>query len=229
MNRAVKIVVPDDFPPALTGSVAEAPLKKDGPGARVHRARGGSGSHPDRAYRRRRRRPQHPRPRPLHRPRAGGLPRAAPDLRSGARARTTWIWSLCKARGVTVTNTPGVNANALAEHTIALMLAVTRRIPAMDRDVRAGQWPRGLLTQLEGRPGPRRARRHRQPRGRPRQALRHAHARLNLRRRTKERAAALERAARARRAAPARVRHRQPAPETERGHARAIWARSGWP
>jgi phosphoglycerate dehydrogenase-like enzyme len=31
------------------------------------------------------------------------------------------------------------------------MLAVTRRIPAMDRDVRAGQWPRGLLTQLEGR------------------------------------------------------------------------------
>jgi len=49
------------------------------------------------------------------------------------------------------TNTPGVNAHALAEHTIALMLAVTRRIPAMDRDLRAGQWPRGLLTQLEGR------------------------------------------------------------------------------
>jgi phosphoglycerate dehydrogenase-like enzyme len=57
----------------------------------------------------------------------------------------------CKARGITVTNTPGVNAHALAEHTIALMLAATRRIPAMDRDVRAGQWPRGLLTQLEGR------------------------------------------------------------------------------
>ena len=31
------------------------------------------------------------------------------------------------------------------------MLAVTRRIPAMDRDVRAGQWPRGLLSQLEGK------------------------------------------------------------------------------
>lgn len=27
---AVKIVVPDDFPPALTGSVAEAPLNKLG-------------------------------------------------------------------------------------------------------------------------------------------------------------------------------------------------------
>jgi len=29
-ESAVKIVVPDDFPPALTGSVAEAPLKKMG-------------------------------------------------------------------------------------------------------------------------------------------------------------------------------------------------------
>jgi phosphoglycerate dehydrogenase-like enzyme len=57
----------------------------------------------------------------------------------------------CKARGVTVTNTPGVNAHALAEHTIALMLAVTRRIPTMDRNVRKGQWPRGLLTRLEGK------------------------------------------------------------------------------
>jgi D-3-phosphoglycerate dehydrogenase / 2-oxoglutarate reductase len=43
----------------------------------------------------------------------------------------------CQARGVTVTNTPGVNAHALAEHPLALMLAVTRRIPAKDRDVRA--------------------------------------------------------------------------------------------
>ena len=29
-ESAVKIVVPDDFPPALTGSVAETPLKKMG-------------------------------------------------------------------------------------------------------------------------------------------------------------------------------------------------------
>src|SRR5258706_14605506 len=32
-------------------------------------------------------------------------------------------------RGVTVCNTPGVNAFAVAEHAIALMLAVGRRIP----------------------------------------------------------------------------------------------------
>ena len=56
----------------------------------------------------------------------------------------------CRARGVAVTNTPGVNAHAVAEHTLALMLAVARRIPALDRETRAGQWPRGLLVQLEG-------------------------------------------------------------------------------
>jgi D-3-phosphoglycerate dehydrogenase len=57
----------------------------------------------------------------------------------------------CGARGVTVANTPRVNAHAVAEHTLALMLAVARSIPAMDAAVRAGQWPRRLLTQLEGR------------------------------------------------------------------------------
>jgi len=56
----------------------------------------------------------------------------------------------CRERGVTVANTPGVNANAVAEHTLALMLAVARRIPSMDGAVRAGQWPRALMTQLEG-------------------------------------------------------------------------------
>ena len=53
--------------------------------------------------------------------------------------------------GVTVTNTPGVNAFAVAEHTLAMMLAVARRIPQIDREVRAGNWPRELLTQLHGK------------------------------------------------------------------------------
>lgn len=57
----------------------------------------------------------------------------------------------CRARGIAVTNTPGVNANSVAEHTLALMLAVARQIPAMDRGVRAGQWPRAMLVQLEGK------------------------------------------------------------------------------
>jgi phosphoglycerate dehydrogenase-like enzyme len=53
--------------------------------------------------------------------------------------------------GVTVTNTPGVNADAVAEHTLALMLAVARRIPQIDRQMREGGWPREMLTQLRGK------------------------------------------------------------------------------
>ena len=56
-----------------------------------------------------------------------------------------------KRRGITVSNTAGVNANAVAEHTIALMLTVARRIPKIDREMRTGAWPREMLTQLFGK------------------------------------------------------------------------------
>lgn len=55
------------------------------------------------------------------------------------------------SHGVTVTNTPGVNAHAVAEHALALMLAVARRIPLLDREMRGGAWPRERLTQLLGK------------------------------------------------------------------------------
>ena len=54
-------------------------------------------------------------------------------------------------RGVIVCNTPGANANAVAEHTIALALAVARKIPQIDREMRGGAWPREMLTQLCGK------------------------------------------------------------------------------
>jgi D-3-phosphoglycerate dehydrogenase len=54
-------------------------------------------------------------------------------------------------RGVTVTNTPGVNAFAVAEHAIALMLTVGRKIPRIDREMRGGAWPREMLTQCLGK------------------------------------------------------------------------------
>jgi len=56
-----------------------------------------------------------------------------------------------KARGVRVTNTPGVSAIAVAEHTLALILAVTKQIVTVDRQVRQGQWPRAMVPQLRGR------------------------------------------------------------------------------
>ena len=54
-------------------------------------------------------------------------------------------------RGVTICNTPGVNAFAVAEHAIALMLATARRIPRIDREMREGKWPREQLVQCLGK------------------------------------------------------------------------------
>lgn len=54
-------------------------------------------------------------------------------------------------RNILVTNTPGFGAVAVAEHALALMLAVARHIPLIDREVREAKWPRGLMTQLHGK------------------------------------------------------------------------------
>ncbi|MAF59433.1 MAG: D-glycerate dehydrogenase [Candidatus Pacebacteria bacterium] len=43
-------------------------------------------------------------------------------------------------RGITVTNTPGILTNTVAEHTIALMLSITSRIAEGDRFTRAGKY-----------------------------------------------------------------------------------------
>lgn len=44
------------------------------------------------------------------------------------------------ARGIPVTNTPGANADAVADHALGLMLATLRTIPDGDRRVRQGDW-----------------------------------------------------------------------------------------
>lgn len=44
------------------------------------------------------------------------------------------------ARGIPVTNTPGANADAVADHAVGLMLAALRTIPDGDRRVRDGDW-----------------------------------------------------------------------------------------
>ena len=147
---SLKIVVPDDFPAAFTGSSAEPRLRGLGT-VTVHTERGADQE--------------------AELIRRIGDAEVVVNIRAHARftdrvlagcpsLRLISIWgtgtdnvdlAACRTRGVAVTNTPGVNAHAVAEHTLALMLAVTRRIPAMDRDTRAGQWPRGQLIQLEGR------------------------------------------------------------------------------
>lgn len=61
-----------------------------------------------------------------------------------------------KRRGVTVTNTPGVLTESVAEHTVGLILALARRIVEGDRFMREGRyigWAPMLLlgTELKGR------------------------------------------------------------------------------
>ena len=53
--------------------------------------------------------------------------------------------------GIHVTNTPGVSAVAVAEHTLALMMAVAKRTVQVDQQVRQGTWPRAMVTQLRGK------------------------------------------------------------------------------
>lgn len=45
-----------------------------------------------------------------------------------------------RAGGIAVTHAPGVNNATVADHAIALMLAIARGLPELDRAVKAGQW-----------------------------------------------------------------------------------------
>lgn len=146
----MKIVVPDDFPLILSGTRAEPRLRSLGD-VTIYTDRGANEE-----------------PELIRRIHGADV---VLSLRAYARftkrvldecpsLRMISIWGTgtdnvdldaCRERRITVTNTPGVNANSVAEHTLALMLAVARQIPAMDRGVRAGQWPRALLVQLEGK------------------------------------------------------------------------------
>jgi D-3-phosphoglycerate dehydrogenase len=56
-----------------------------------------------------------------------------------------------KERGIRVTNTPGVAAVAVAEHTLSLIMAVARQTVQVDRQVRGGKWPRAMVSQLHGK------------------------------------------------------------------------------
>lgn len=55
------------------------------------------------------------------------------------------------ARGIAVTVTAGVVTEAVADHTMALLLAVSRRIAALDRRMKAGAWERLAGTDVHGK------------------------------------------------------------------------------
>lgn len=144
------IVVPDDFPSVFEGSAAHERARTLGE-TRVHIERGAE----DEAELVRR----------------IGSARIAINIRAYARftdavfrgcpnLKMVAIWGVgtdnvdlgaAARHGVAVCNTPGANAYAVAEHAIALMFAVARKIPQIDREMRAGTWPRDMLTQFHGK------------------------------------------------------------------------------
>ncbi len=52
-------------------------------------------------------------------------------------------------QGIVVMNTPGGNAVSVAEHTLALLLALARRIPEADASMKRGQWEKKKLQGIE--------------------------------------------------------------------------------
>lgn len=52
-------------------------------------------------------------------------------------------------KGVVVMNTPGGNAISVAEHTLALLLALARRIPQADASMKQGRWEKKKLEGME--------------------------------------------------------------------------------
>lgn len=143
------IVVPDDNPPALAGTSALQRLRGIGevrvydsdatdPGVLTDRLR-----EADVALNIR------------------GRTRFTADVLQGCpRLRLISIWGTgtdnvdlkaAAAHGITVTNTPGANAIAVAEHTLALMLAVVKQLAPADQAIRQGGWPRNLVPQLRGK------------------------------------------------------------------------------
>lgn len=56
-----------------------------------------------------------------------------------------------KELGIAVTNTPGVNSEAVAELSMALILSLVRRVPYLDTQTKANQWIRSTGTELAGK------------------------------------------------------------------------------
>lgn len=56
-----------------------------------------------------------------------------------------------RQRGVVVTNGAGVNAPAVADHAMALLLALVRDIPRADASVRRGEWSKVMRPSVTGK------------------------------------------------------------------------------
>jgi D-3-phosphoglycerate dehydrogenase len=144
-----KIVIPDDFPPVISNTPALETLKSlgevdiytsrpDTQDELIARIRGAHTVVNIRAY----------------------CKFTAEVLSASSGLKHLAVWGTgtdnvdlqaAKALGILVTNTPNTATDSVAEQGLALMLAVARKIPAIDAQVRRGEWVRGMLAQLCGK------------------------------------------------------------------------------
>src|SRR5579863_715868 len=82
------------------------------------------------------------------------LIQGAPQLRAIGRAGVgvdNVDLAAATQRGIVVMNTPGGNATSVAEHTMALILGLARRIPQADSLLKLGKWEKKTLQGIEVR------------------------------------------------------------------------------
>jgi D-3-phosphoglycerate dehydrogenase len=136
----VQIVVPDDVPIALTGTPAETQLRRIGQ-VRLYNEQLAAGE--DELADR------------LGEAEVALILKGISSLSARVLARCPRLtlisrWGTgveridldyCRRRGIAVAYTPNNDSDEMAEHAIALTLALLRRIPDMDRAIRDGRWP----------------------------------------------------------------------------------------
>ena len=59
--------------------------------------------------------------------------------------------NIANQKEILITSTPDTHIESVAEHALALMLSLAKRIPQLDQRVRDGEWPRGNITLLRGK------------------------------------------------------------------------------
>lgn len=77
-----------------------------------------------------------------------------PNLKGIALATTSFGWvdlEYCKKRNISVSNVPGYSRESVAEHTIALLFGLAKRIMVTDRKIQKGQYKLEKGFELKGK------------------------------------------------------------------------------
>lgn len=87
-------------------------------------------------------------------PRLTQLLETLPNVKGVALATTSFGWidlEYCKKRNIPVSNIPGYSREAVAEHTLGLLLSLAKRILVTDRRTQKGKYEIGMGFELAGK------------------------------------------------------------------------------